>query len=527
MKKLPLLKTAGYFLLCGAVAASSYWYGRTRALASVITGPSGRSRPAAMAGYKGTLTNARLTAASQTGLEDFLKMTGKPDAAELALWARGLSPEECAAALASLQTKPAGNPRDAILAALVASWAGHDPAGYLSSMDGITSPRMREQGVAAALKALAAQNPPAALQWLKDNPGSVATQQTRYSATIEGYASTDPKGAFGLVSGLGDATPADARVKSQAMQALVNGLANQGKFSDALAMFGQLPDGNLKNQATNSLVNQWVQNAPADAATYIAALTDPQAKNNLSSQLLNSWAGTDPVGAAAWAAQMDLAAANTPPDPNNPNPNANNNLLASTINAWAAQDVDAAGKYLNGLPASADKDGAVAVFALTAGQQDPQGAMSWASTVTDEQMRQRLTMATALEWESVDPTGAAQFLSTTNLLTDDQKQQLADVPPFVADLLTGNGGPGGPGGPGGGGPGGGGPGGGGPGGGGPGGGGPGGGRGGPGGGGPQAPGGNTGGIPQQVQNFILTGNGPNILNGGGPGGPGGRGGRGG
>jgi hypothetical protein len=498
MKKSSSVKIIVYFLAGAALTAGGYHYGRQSALLAQH-GPVSKSA-VSTAGFKGVkISAAKLTSDNQSTLEDFLKMKGKPDAVDLAAWVRGLSPEECAAAISALQAKPAGNPRDAILDAIVKSWAGRDPQGFLSVADGMTSPRMREQGVDAALKALATQDPQAALKWLKDNAGtgSLANQQARYNALIAGYAVTDPAAAFALVSALAEDTPANQRQKTQALQAFVGGLADQGRFSDALAFAGTLADGPMKNQALTALAQNWAQTAPADAAAWIGTLTDPAMRNNLSAQLVASWAGTDPLAAAVWAAQADGQSAGTQ----------NSNLLASLVNNWASYDLDAVGTYLNSMPASSEKDGAIASFALNAATQDPEGTMTWVSKVTDEAMRQRLAMVAALQWQSVNPEGASQFLASTNLLTDEQKNMLANVPPFVTDMLSGNGGPGGPGG----GPGGGGF------------GGPGG-RGGP---GPAAPTGGTAtssGVAQQVLNFVVSGNGPNILTGGGPGGRGGRGG---
>ncbi len=502
MKKSSSLKPVSYFFICGLLTAGGYFYGRHSAQAGAAFAP--RKTATATAGFKGAkISTAKLTNDNQATLDDFLKLKGKPDAGDLAAWVRTLSPEECAAAISALQARPSGNPRDTILDAIVKSWAGRDPQGFLSVADGMTSPKMREQGVDAALKALAAQDPQAALKWLKDNAGtgSLANQQARYNALIAGYAVTDPASAFALVSGLAEDTPVGQRQKTQALQAFVNGLGDQGRFSDALAYVGQMTDGAMKNQALNALAQSWGQSAPADAATWIASLADPATRNNLSAQLVSSWAGTDPLAAAAWAAQMDLQSAGTQ-DPNNPNPFNNSNLLASLVNNWASYDLDAVGTYLNTMPASAEKDGAIASFALNAAMQDPEGTMSWVNKVSDESMRQRLAMVAALQWQSVNPEGASQFLANTTLLTDQQKAMVANVPPFVTDMLTGNGGPGGPGG-------------------GPGGGGPGG-RG-----GPPAPanaGGTTSGVSNQVLNFVVSGNGPNILTGGGRGGRGGGGG---
>ena len=48
-------------------------------------------------------------------------------------------------------------------------------------------PRLREGGVDAALKAMATSDPKAALQWIKDNPGTASTsaEQQRFAIITE------------------------------------------------------------------------------------------------------------------------------------------------------------------------------------------------------------------------------------------------------------------------------------------------------------------------------------------------------
>jgi len=416
-----------------------------------------------------------------------LNAKGKPDAAALAEWAKNLSPDECASYLAMLQKMAPGMQRDAVLNAIIGSWAGQDPKGFLAEAGGITGPRMKEQGTDAALKAWAAQNPADALQWIKDNPGSAPTStlQARYLAAFAGYAAADPQGAFAAANALGGTTPADQRLKNQAMQTIMSSLTDQGKFTDATTLAGQLPDGNLKNQALASIAGNWAQSNPADASAWVAGMTDPQLRSALGGQVAGQWAATDPAAAANWAAQMDAQAAADAQSNGGAAPTSF--MLADAMRTWASYDLDATGEFLNQLPASPDKDGAVATFALYAGQDDPASAMTWVNTIGDDGMKQRLAMVTALQWQQSDPAGYASFISTTNILSDQQKQILTAIQPMIANgLAAGRGGFGG-------------------------------GFGGGGNGGAAA---NPGGIPARMQDFIINGGGLGamFLGGGLPGG---------
>jgi hypothetical protein len=512
--KTSILKYFSYIAFCAAVACVSFWYGRHTASGSLA---SSINRLASSDAKKHD-TASFLGANGNLDLSALLNAKGKPNAALLEVWAAGLSAKECMTNLEQLKTAPPSAMRDALMAALIGSWAKQDPTGFLAGSGTIASPQMRESGVDAALKALAATDPKAALQWFRDNPGngSVASQQQRFASIISGFASVDPQGAFETVNSLALNTPADRALKTLALNALTSSLADAGRFTEAVGFLAQLTDNNMRNQALGGLMARWGQDAPQEALAWLATVDDPFIKSTYGPQVAAAWAATDPQAAAAWALKQAT-------DPKNAGDANSQNLLASAIRSWARFDMDGTGEYLNALPASPEKDRAVVTFALSAGQQDPVSAMQWVGTVQDEAVRQRLAMATALQWAQTDQTAFNDFLSTTSLLTDDQKQQVQQTADFAANFGGGPGGPGGFGGsPGGGGPGGdpNGP----------------GGRGGPGGGsvvgavtqlasgtGSAA---NTDAVQGQVESMIVNGTGSLI--GGGPGGPGGgRGGRGG
>jgi hypothetical protein len=466
-----------YIALYASVGAAGFWIGHSTALSSAAA--SAKARATASAPVKNHVRTKGVTVAvSRSDIDKFLNAKGKPDAGELADWAKNLSPDECASYLAMLQTMPPGLQRDAVLNAIIGSWASQDPKGFLAETKGITGPRMKEQGVDAALKAWATQNPADALQWIKDNPGAAPSSalQARYLAAFAGYADADPQGAFTAANALDDTTTANQRLKNQALQAVMSSLADQGKFTDATGFIGQMPDGNLKNQAYANIANSWAQSNPQDASTWVASLTDPQMQANLGGQVAAQWAATDPTAAATWAAQMDAQAAAAAQANGTAAPTSF--MLANAMQTWASYDLDSTGDFLNQLPASPDKDGAVATFALYAAQDDPASAMNWVNTISDPGMQNRLAMITALEWQQSDPTGYNQFITTTTVLSPDQIQALNNpAAAAIGNFLSGGFGGGGRGGFGGGGNGG-------------------------GNGGAQA---NAGGIPPRLQTYIISG----------------------
>jgi len=424
------LKIIIVLIACAASAAGGFWYGNNGhgnpAAKNSATKPS--SANAGANRYTFTTSQAGMTQSWQ----DLLKSKGKMNADALAAWAKNLSPEEAAEALKGLKDQPANLQRNDLMGALYNAWADRDPQGFLTGMGDINVPRLREGGVDAALKSLAAKDPKAALQWIKDNPGTASSSanQQRFAAAIAGYAATDPAGALAAINALGDTNPQDRQMKSAATQALADTLTSQGQFTQAADLFNQLSPGQTRTDAYSQLAQQWASSSPQDAANWVAGLAgDPALKASASMQVAKAWAANDPAAAASWAAQQDIA--NT--DPNNTN--ANGQLLATAIQSWASYDLDGPGQFLNQQPPSPAKDSSVAIFAMRSSSEDPQGAMQWVNTITDNQTRSGATIGVALQWMQQDQAGFNAFVSTSTTLTDQQKQMLSNIPPQMVQRI--------------------------------------------------------------------------------------------
>jgi hypothetical protein len=189
----------------------------------------------------------------------------------------------------------------------------------------------------------------------------------------------------------------------------------------------------MRNEAYSELAQKWTALSPTDAATWVEGISDDAVlKAAMGTEVAKNWAMTDPASAATWAAKIDAQSNNSAPAENSQE----GTLLATAIRSWTTYDLDSAGQFLNLLPTSPTKDPAVAIFALRASQEDPQGAFQWVSTISDPQMRNGLTQALSLLWMQQDQTGFTQFLNTTSLLNDDQKQTISQIPAQAAQSLS-------------------------------------------------------------------------------------------
>jgi hypothetical protein len=420
------------FLLIGIGLVGTlggYWLGHRSA-----TGQnSDAGRPTSAASLRAVLVSGPTGRA--VDWRTLLTSTGKIEPDLLAAWARSLSMNEITNDLGALKAQPANLRRNDLMGALYNAWAGQDPKGFLTGSNDIPVPRLREGGIDEALKTLGAQDPKAALQWIKDNPGTASTAATdqRYAAAIAGYAATDPAGALESVNSLNSENVRDRLMKSAATKALADALADQGGFAQASTFFSQLPAGQTRDDAFGQLAKRWTEIAPQDAAAWVEGLTaDPSLKSSIGSQVAQAWAENDPAAAATWAVKMDgqFGPSGTG------NESTSGQLLATAIRSWTTYDLDPAGNFLNLLPASPTKDPAVAIFALRSSQEDPAGAFQWVNSITDDQMRLGMTVGVALEWMQQDPAGYNQFLTSSTTLNDRQKAMLAGIPADTLQSLT-------------------------------------------------------------------------------------------
>ncbi len=418
------------FLLVAALAVAGtggYYLGWTNA-STHLAAPSADATANSSHAATGGATKGKASPASvAASLDALLKANGAPTADALAKFLQSLRPEDYAATLTYLQNAGASVQRDAILNGLIAAWAQRDPASFLAVSGTLTVPRLREQGIDAALKTLATKDPQAALQWLKDNPGTASTMaaRDRFAAAIAGFAVADPKGAFDAVAALGEDNFRDKQLKSDAFKALSDSLAAQGRYEDALKLFGDLPAGETRNDAFTRLAESWAASSPQDASKWIATLTDPAERTRLGGRVAEAWAANDPAAAALWAAQLDSQSF----DPNTKGMKMNDNgvLLANAIAGWARYDLDAPAEFLNQLPPSPSKDRAVAIFAMRAASEDAEGAMQWIGTISDPTMRQSVIMPMAIQMYLQDPAGYQNFMATTTLVDDNTKQMMSRI----------------------------------------------------------------------------------------------------
>ena len=173
-----------------------------------------------------------------------------------------------------------------------------------------------------------------------------------------------------------------------------------------------------------ALASEMISQRGVDAARKsIDSMADGEFKKDYIRSLTGRMAQQDPAGTASWALSLTGEA--------------KQQALSRTINERAQKD--AKGAFLAKQAVTPETDPARATYARQVMRQDPQGAVTWASTILDEKSRAETVTVVVNDWVRRDPEPAKQWVAQSSL-PEEQK----------ADLLKagagGNRGPGGGGG---------------------------------------------------------------------------------
>ena len=287
---------------------------------------------------------------------------------------------------------------------LLEQLAASDPLAALEFADGIASLRDAERARNNILEVWASNEPMAALAWadsaLADVPYNLRNSQME--AIIRGFAETNPKGAFNYANALSEATTSELRLKNRLLSEVIETQIGGGGLAEAQTTIALMPDGPSKENLQRELVNEWAAFDPLSAAAYVQGLGS-DASTDMKTALIGEWAESDPAAAAAWLSNLSTE------DP------AYSHATTQITREWTRYDLTASSEWLNSLPASPELDRAVATYTYRAAQEDPPTAMSWAESINNANMRNRMMQQVAANWKNDDPEGFTSYLDNSDL----------------------------------------------------------------------------------------------------------------
>ncbi len=294
---------------------------------------------------------------------------------------------------------------------LLEQLAMSDPLAALEFTEGIASWRDAERARNNILKVWASNEPMAALAWadsaLADVPYNLRKSQMK--AIIQGFAETNPKGAFNYANAMSEANSSELRLKNRLLSEVIEKQIRGGGLEEAHATIALMVDGPSKDNLQRQLVDEWAAFDPVSAAAYVQGLGS-DASTGMKTALIGEWAESDPAAAAAWLSNLSAE------DP------AYRQATTQITREWTRYDLTASSEWLNSLPASPELDRAVATYTYRAAQEDPPTAMSWAESINNANMRNKMMQQVAANWKNDDPEGFTSYLDNSDINQKERKK---------------------------------------------------------------------------------------------------------
>lgn len=242
--------------------------------------------------------------------------------------------------------------------------------------------RRSGMGVGIALSSWASLDPSAARGWVdaSENPD-------RYrQGLLVGWSETDPAGALRYMSAQASG---DLMNRWTAPQFVRNLIDARGVF--ALDDISAMPASGNRNELLERLAGELTENDLLAATQRLTTITDPAVLRAAVPEFAQEMARNNPTAALEFMANYA------------DNPEIYARGMAEAIEEWAERDPYEAGRYLNDQPASPVLDRAVAEYSREAARVDPEGAMSFAISVNDDEMRSDTIRRVARDWSRSAP----------------------------------------------------------------------------------------------------------------------------
>jgi hypothetical protein len=244
-------------------------------------------------------------------------------------------------------------------------WAEADPAAAALWFNENTSGINREDAIYEILESWGRKGPEAALAWAENL--DEYTRSSVMDSLAEGWAANDPQGA------------------AKASEKLL-----EYDFGDEFVM---------------NIAGQWASTDPGSAATWAGTI-----KLYASLGVALGWSEHDPGAALGWAVGTVQ------------NPGTRQRIIEDVMLDWSSTDPTAAAEWLNAQPKGPKNDEVLATFSSAIVDLDPESAVTWASTITDEAKRTENISSLLEEWIAMDGDSARKWVAGSKL-SDDLKKK--------------------------------------------------------------------------------------------------------
>jgi hypothetical protein len=313
-----------------------------------------------------------------------------------------ISPDDFPAALAEAEGMTDPQSKMLLQMAVLGKWAATDGPGAMKYAEEHSKNMgmMAQMAKMSVASAWAENDPEAVWKWYQstkdgDNAGPMGGGMVLVSL-FSNMAAKNPEQAFKRLAEI------EGPSKQMALAGMFqSALFDADKRNAILVQVDAMPDKSERDQAKQSMLSQWMMMAPDEATDYIKS--QPAADQTLLRQTAGQMLMmNDPKKGAAF--MMDGA---TDAD--------RAERYSTVISSWAHTDTNAAGNWLNSQPKGPELDKAKQSFVYAAATKDPESAMTWASTITDENTKTAAVTHAYTTWKKTDATAAEKALQASGL----------------------------------------------------------------------------------------------------------------
>ncbi len=313
-----------------------------------------------------------------------------------------ISPDDFPAALAEAEGMTDPQSKMLLQMAVLGKWAATDgPAAMKYAEEHSKNMGMMAQMAKMSVASAWAENDPEAVwKWYQstkdaDSAGPMGGGMVLVSL-FSSLAAKDPQLAFKRLGEL------EGPTKQMALAGMFqSALFDPDKRNAILAQVDAMSDKSERDQAKQSMLGQWMMMAPEEATAYVKSqpAAEQATLRQTAGQMLMM---TDPKKGAAFimdgATDADRA-----------------ERYSSVVSSWAHMDTNAAGNWLNEQPKGPELDKAKQSFVFAAATKDPESAMTWAATITDETTKTTAITHAYSAWKKTDAAAAEKALQASGL----------------------------------------------------------------------------------------------------------------
>ncbi|MEZ5324164.1 MAG: hypothetical protein R3F19_03780 [Verrucomicrobiales bacterium] len=309
-----------------------------------------------------------------------------------------------------IEEMPNFQQKNLLYMAALTRWADQDGAAAADFVSKNFTAERKAGMLGAVFSSWAAKDPLTAWKWFDSNRESFANPASEHPlvrSLYQGLATKDFAAAMARLQ-----TEEDFDLKTVALDAL-GVVAATTDQRDAFFQYARsLENSDQRLRAINSVLGHLAHSDPAEASTLVETLETGKERVEAAKQVANAWFESDPERSSAWflgqvpADEMPAA-------------------IRDVTNRWLRRDPNAAAEFLSQTEQGAQTDPARAAFSQGIAAMDPESAITWAGTITDDKMREGSLVNVYKQWYRRDP-GAAEASLNQSGLSEEQLQKVLE-----------------------------------------------------------------------------------------------------